>query len=113
MELPYSNAALSRKINKLERKVKCCAGNRIEQVEDVVLLASGWVLNAGLYEYVYSNPLITADTSVEVIPLNADYLIVVAAQVLPETISANGSVTIYSVNEPTNDINVTLNLFQL
>lgn len=113
MELPYSNAALSRKINKLERKVRCCAGDEIGQIENVVLLASGWVLNAGLYEYVYSNSLITASTSVEAIPVNADYAIVAAAQVLPETVSTNGSVTFYSVNEPTDDINVTLNLFQI
>jgi hypothetical protein len=69
-------------------------------------------LNSGLYEYDISDGSITSDTVVDVIPDNADYAIVLAAQLLPANVSSAGAVKIFAVNEPTDDIDVTLNLFK-
>ena len=80
------------------------------QVTSLTLLSTGWTLVSGLYEYDLSNANITANSIVEVIPSNADIAVVIAAQILPETDSASGVVTIYSVNEPTADISVTINI---
>jgi hypothetical protein len=88
------------------------AGLTLTQKTGITLLDTGWTLNAGLYEYDHSDVDILSTTIVDVIPDNADYLIVVAAEVLPQTISSSGSVKIFAVNEPTDDIGVTLNLFE-
>ena len=80
------------------------------QITGLTLLSTGWTLVSGLYEYDLSNVNITADSIVEVIPANADVPTVKAAEILPETNSSSGSVKIYSVNAPTANISVTINI---
>jgi len=81
------------------------------QVTSLTLDADNWTLVSGLYEYDLSNANITANSIVEVIPENADIAIVKAAEILPGTDSSSGSVKIYSTNEPTADIGVTINIW--
>jgi hypothetical protein len=83
-----------------------------QQITGITVLQSDWTLDSGLYESDISNANITSNTVVDVIPDNADYAIVLAAQLLPANVSSAGAVKIFAVNEPTDDINVTLNLFK-
>jgi len=81
------------------------------QVTPVTLTSGGWSLVSGLYEYTYSNVNITSTSIVDVIPANSTIAIVQAAQVLPATSSASGSVKLYATNLPTSDIIVSINIF--
>jgi len=87
-------------------------GNQPKQVTGKTLLSTGWSLVSGLYEYDLADANITATSIVEVIPDNADIDIVIVAYILPATDSSAGSVKIYSTNEPTDDIGVTINIFE-
>jgi len=82
------------------------------QVTGLTLDADNWALVSGLYEYDLSNANITANSIVEVIPETAYIAIVKAAEILPENDSSAGSVKIYSTNEPTDDIGVSINIFE-
>ena len=81
------------------------------QVTPITLTTGGWSLVSGLYEYSYSNANILSTSIVDVIPTNASISIVKAADILPATSSASGSVKIYATNAPTADITVTFNIF--
>ena len=80
------------------------------QVTPVTLTAASWSLVSGLYEYTYSNAAILATSIVDVIPDNSSISIVKAAEVLPSTSSASGSVKLYATNLPTANIIVTFNI---
>jgi len=81
------------------------------EVTSLTLVQANWTLVSGLWEYDLSNVNITATAIVDVIPDNADIAIVKAAEILPRTESSAGSVKIYSTNEPTADIGVTINIW--
>jgi hypothetical protein len=83
-----------------------------QQITGITVTSQSWGLTGSIYSSSISNVNITANTAVDVIPDNEDYTIVLAAQLLPKNVSSNGEVTIFSVNEPTDDIGVTLNLFK-
>lgn len=83
----------------------------VTQVTPVTLTSGGWILVSGYYEYTYSNANILSTSIVDVIPQNASISIVKAAEVLPSTSSASGSVKIYATNAPTADIIVTFNIY--
>jgi hypothetical protein len=83
-----------------------------QQITGITVLQSDWTLDSGLYESDISNANITSNTVVDVIPDNAYYTTVLAAQLLPANVSSAGAVKIFAVNEPTDDIDVTLNLFK-
>jgi hypothetical protein len=73
-------------------------------------MKTGWILVAGLWEYTYNNAIINADNVVDIIPENASVSIIQTAQILPKTVSSNGSVKLYSTNLPSADILVTMNI---
>ena len=75
------------------------------------LTTGGWTLVSGLYEQSISNVNITASSIVDVIPDNSAFATVTAAQLLPRTDSASGSVKVYSSLLPTANIGVTLNIW--
>lgn len=75
------------------------------------LLQAGWTLSLGLYEQTLTNSDIQSTSYVVVIPSNDDVAIVQEAELLPENESITNGVTVYSVNEPTADIDVTLIIF--
>lgn len=83
----------------------------ITQVTPITVLDTGWTLVSGLYEYDVSDSNILAGSIVDIIPTNADYATVIAAQLLPESTSTVGSVKIFAINQPTADFDVTLNIF--
>jgi len=87
------------------------AGLTVTQVTPVTLTAASWTLVSGLYEYTYSNGIITSASIVDVIPANSTIAIVQAAQVLPATLSSAGSVKLYATNLPTANIIVSINIF--
>lgn len=76
-----------------------------------VLLQTGWTDVSGTYEQVISNSEITANSFVIIVPDNADVPVVQAAEILPQNEATDGEVKVFSVNEPTDDINVTLQIF--
>jgi len=80
------------------------------QVTGITLVAANWSLVSGLYEYDLANSNITANSIVDVIPMNTTIDIAIAAIVLPQTDSTSGSVKLYAKNEPTDDIDVTINI---
>ncbi len=82
----------------------------ITQVTGITVATGGWSLVSGLYEYDISDANITASSIVDVIPDNGDYTTVVAAQLLPANLSSSGQVKIFSVNLPTVDFDVTINI---
>jgi hypothetical protein len=86
-------------------------GDAVVQVTGLTLLDTGWTLVGGLYEYDLADANILATSIVEVIPDNADAAIVQAAVFLPRTDSSAGSVKVYATNEPTDDIGVTINIY--
>lgn len=81
------------------------------QVTPITLTTGGWSLVSGLYEYTYSNANILSTSIVDVIPDNSTIAIVKAADIMPATSSAAGSVKIYATNLPTGNITVTINIF--
>lgn len=83
-----------------------------QQITGITITSQSWGLTGSLYSSSISNANINSNTVVDVIPDNADYTIVLAAQLLPQNISSAGEVTVFAINEPTDDINVTLNLFK-
>ncbi len=98
-----------------ENKLKISAsggGSLPIQVTGLTLLSTGWTLSGSLYYYDLANVNITADSIVDVIPDNADISTVEDAVILPHTDSSSGSVRVYSENEPTADIGVTINIFE-
>jgi hypothetical protein len=56
--------------------------------------------------------LISANSVVDIIPDNEDYLIVQAAGILPGVVASAGKITIYAVNEPTDDIGIVIYIFE-
>ena len=86
-------------------------GLGVAQVTPVTLASGSWSLVSSLYEYDYSNALITSSSIVDIIPDNSTIAIVQAAQVLPSTVSTSGSVKLFATNLPTADIIVTVNIF--
>lgn len=85
-------------------------GGGTMQITGLTLLSTGWTLVGSFYEYDLSNVNITADSIVDVIPANADVPTVKAAEILPETTSSTGLVKLFSVDAPTADISVTINI---
>ena len=83
-----------------------------QQITGITVISQSWAPSGSIYSSSISNANITSNTVVDVIPDNADYTIVLAAQLLPANVSSAGEVKIFAVNEPTDDINVTLNLFK-
>ena len=81
------------------------------QVTPITLTTGGWSLVSGLYQYTYSNANILSTSIVDVIPASTTIAIVKAADIMPATSSASGSVTIYATNLPTSDITVTFNIY--
>lgn len=81
------------------------------QVTPITLTAASWSLVSGLYQYTYSNANILSTSIVDVIPASTTIAIVKAADIMPATSSASGSVTIYATNLPTSDITVTFNIY--
>lgn len=81
------------------------------QVTPVTLTTVGWSLVSGLYEYTYSNANILSTSIVDVIPASSTISIVKAADIMPSTSSASGSVKIYATNPPTSTIIVTFNIY--
>lgn len=78
---------------------------------EVLLLATNWVQNGTIYEYDYTNNSINEHSIAQVIPHN-DYLnIARIATLLPANLSYNGGLFIYSLNPPSGDIMVTMNVF--
>jgi hypothetical protein len=82
-----------------------------QQITGITVTSQSWA-SGSIYSSSISNANITSNTVVDVIPDNADYTIVLAAQLLPQNVSSTNEVIIFAVNEPTDDINVTLNLFK-
>ena len=88
------------------------------QVKDLVLEVAdsiGWYTTSfGLYyEYDLYDSNITATSVVQVIPDNEDTDIIKVAGVLPKTlVEEAGYVKIYSLLEPTDDIHVTINIWE-
>lgn len=83
----------------------------VVQVTPVTLTTGGWSLVSGLYEYTYSNANILSTSIVDVIPASSTIAIVKAADIMPSTSSAAGSVKIYATNLPTGNITVTFNIY--
>jgi len=83
----------------------------VTKLTNVTLTVAGWSLVSGFYQWVYSNAAITSDSIVDMIPTNASIAIVKAADIMPTTTSASGTVTVYATNLPTADIIVNINIF--
>lgn len=74
----------------------------------VTINSSGWTLNAGLYEYTYSNINITSNSIVDIIPDNSAFSIITTAQLLPKVDVFSGNLKIYSNNSPSGDFIITI-----
>jgi hypothetical protein len=98
------------KINTNFSNLNTAKAEKTIQVTGLTLTQSSWTSGSTFYEYELTNANITADSIVEVIPANADYAVVQAAQILPSVVSASGKITIYAVNQPTANIGVTINI---
>lgn len=88
-------------------------GASVIQVTGLTLVVANWVADGSLYKYVLSDANITATSSVEVIPANASYDVLVVAEPMPETVSATGTVTMWVKNVPSADIPVTINITEV
>lgn len=82
------------------------ASTTTSRISNVTLLPIGWVQNGTtlLYEYTYSNVLITLSTAVEIVPHNESLDEVIAAEVSPYTSIQDGGVMLFANNSPTSDI---------
>lgn len=88
-------------------------GGSVTQVTGLTLVVANWVADGALFKYVLSDASITATSSVEVIPDNASYDVLVVAEPRPRTESASGTVTMWVKNVPTADIPVTINITEV
>ena len=88
-------------------------GASVIQVTGLTLAAANWVADGALFKYVLSNVNITATSSVEVIPDNTSYDVLVVAEPRPGTASASGTVSMWVKNIPTADIPVTINITEV
>lgn len=88
-------------------------GSSVTQITGLTLVVANWVSDGALYKYVLSDAAITATSSVEVIPANASYDVLVVAEPMPETESASGTVTMWVKNVPSADVNVTINITEV
>lgn len=84
------------------------------QVTGLILDKDLWDLPSGetFYEYDLSNANITNNSIVDVIPNKENEEIAEVARIRSRTDSVTGSVKVYSINVPTADINVTINIFE-
>lgn len=82
----------------------------IRQITNVTLDYTSWVLVSGYYTYTYTNSNIVSTSIVDVIPDNSSVAAIKTASILPNTSSIDGSVTLYSINAPTENILVTINI---
>ena len=78
----------------------------------ILIDQAAWVLDGSYYVYTHSDIEITEDSHVTIIPDKADVDIVLAAVIMPDTLVADGQVTIYATNEPTADINAELKVIK-
>ena len=111
VDAPSDGTQYARKDGEWSKVDLSAKQNKIQQITPVTLLTSGWSLVNALYEYNYSNVIITTTTIVDVIPDNSTIEIVKTAEILPQTNSLDGSVKFFSKNLPTSNIIVTLNIF--
>jgi hypothetical protein len=111
-DFPFGDE-INQQLQNIEDNFNEVKGNSIKQIDGLTLLVEGWTLVEGLYEYELANSNITTTTMVDVIPINADVQIAIDAQVLARTESSTGKVIIYSINLPTANIGVTINLTKL
>lgn len=79
-------------------------------IENITLLASGWVLVNGLYEYTYSNAFINVRSVVGVTTHIESVNIVRLAMLVNAGRSYNGYLKLYAYNLPVGDIIVTMNI---
>jgi hypothetical protein len=82
------------------------------QITGITILETGWNLVGSFFEYELSNANITSTSIVEAIPDNSAIDIVRDAELLPRTDSSSGSVKFYSVNEPSGDFTITINIYK-
>lgn len=88
------------------------SGKTIQQVPELVLNQEDWSFVNGVWQYQLFNSKIADNSIVDVIPLNEDADIINAAGILPETISSEGFVLIFSTNQPTADIHITITIME-
>jgi len=82
----------------------------ITQITSVVLNYGDWTFANGFYEYTYTNPIITSSDIAEVILDNGSYVIAANAIILPRVESSTGSLKLFSINSPSDNITVTINI---
>lgn len=111
-DAPADGSKYARKDNTWVTVLDGDDGAKPVQVTGLTLVAANWVADGSLKKYVLSHASITATSFVEVIPANASIAIVKAAEILPETDSAAGSVSIWATNTPSGDISVTINIYE-
>ena len=88
-------------------------GLTVTQVSNVSVSTTGWISVSGqFYKKTITNPIITASSIVDVIPVNASMVLVEAAILLPQAIVSEGAVTISAYNVPTANITVNLNIWK-
>lgn len=76
------------------------------ELDNVTINATDWAPDSGIYKYTFSDPLITAEKVIEIVPANDAYPIVQAIEMLPLTESFAGYVEFYCNNQPQEDFTV-------
>lgn len=71
---------------------------------------TGWVLDGDIYSYQYNDVDIIATSLINIIPENSTIDIVIEAQILPEIDIYNGYCKIYSINIPSGNFLITVNI---
>jgi hypothetical protein len=85
--------------------------SQVIKVEGLKILLSDWVLVNSMYENKVYDSNIFTDSIVNIIPTLDDSRAAMSAQILPQTIPSLGFVTVYALNIPTQDINISVNIF--
>lgn len=83
------------------------------QITGIHIPATSWTQGTQFWEYTIENSAIEDKCSVEVITENSCYNTVASAGVLQQNDSTEGQVTIYSINQPLGDIEVSINIYKI
>ena len=81
------------------------------QLTDITLISASWSFINPYYTYKYYNSDIKSWSFIDLIPTNSSFITSTSADIMPNILTSDGSLTIYAKNQPTSNINATINIY--
>ena len=81
------------------------------QLTDITLISASWSFINPYYTYKYYNSDIKSWSFIDLIPTNSSFITSISIDIMPNILTSDGSLTIYAKNQPTSNINATINIY--